>query len=241
MSEVLDLIAKASPPKKRQATTDDILTLSSGGSQRTSGSSRKKSSTSVKSPKATKQSTGSSGSAGKKKPPCKYGPRGADGYCPKKPKSSSAKNTGKARTRVTAATPDAATKQATDVILNPKATSEQKVAAVGKVAEVTATETVKSTIRKVATPANIAKLKKAAKEQAPKILELATKGVVVAGMGKAYQHVKKETFRSPKLRTLDQLKRTEQRLKRKLTKKERDLLTKQYMQFFTANPDARPV
>lgn len=239
MSDVLDLIAKASPPKKRQATTDEILTLSSGGSQRTSASSRKKSSTSVKSPKATMKSSGSSGSAGKKKP-CKYGPRGADGYCPKKPKSS-AKNTGKARTRVTAATPDAATKQATDVILNPKATSEQKVAAVGKVAEVTATETVKSTIRKVATPANIAKLKKAAKEQAPKILELATKGVVVAGMGKAYQHVKKETFRSPKLRTLDQLKRTEQRLKRKLTKKERDLLTKQYMQFFTANPDARPV
>lgn len=82
----------------------------------------------------------------KAKPPCKYGPRGADGYCPKKPKS--ARSTRTNPTRVTAKTPDAAAEQAIKVLTNPKASAEQKTAAITQVGTTIVTDAARSTVRK---------------------------------------------------------------------------------------------
>jgi len=52
------------------------------------GTKAPKPTSSVSSPSSSSSSSGASKKAPKAKPPCKYGPRGEDGYCPKKPPSS---------------------------------------------------------------------------------------------------------------------------------------------------------
>lgn len=107
------------------------------------------------------------------KPPCKYGPRGADGYCPKKPKSA------RARATVTARSVEGASRQATDVILNPKATKEQKIEAVTKVAEAAAIETVKTTAK------TVYKKREAIKKALPAIGAAVQSGAAKAGAAAA--------------------------------------------------------
>lgn len=123
------------------------------------------------------------------------------------------------------------------MLLNPRATESQKAKAVGKVAEVTAGEAVKSTIKKTVTPARIEKAKQYVKENKEKAIELLKQGVVVAGQGKMYFEAKKKTAAAMKAEY--ELKQTEKRMKRKLTKAEADTLRKQYKQFFEANPNAK--
>jgi hypothetical protein len=182
-----------------------------------------------------KKSTRARAKAPKEKPPCKYGPRDADGYCPKKPAGST---TRRKKTTVSARTTDSAVRQAAEVISNPNATTSQKTAAIGKVAEVTITEAAKKTIKKNATPEKIAKAKQAIKDALPAAIELAGSAVATAGAGELYKRTRKAVFQSPKLKAEHELRMTETRLKRKLTAKEREVFRRQYIEFFTANPNA---
>lgn len=228
MPDVTDLIQAAA--KRRQPTGGEILTLASGGSS----SSRPTRTTTSRSTRSTTRSSSAKSSTPRAKAPCKYGPRDADGRCPRKP--STARNTGRSRTSVTARTTAGATKQATDVLLNPRATAQQKGRAIEKAAEVTGTEVVKSTIRKTVTPKRIEQGKQFVKEKGPQLLELLKQGVVVAGEGKMYHEAKKQVSAAAKADW--ELRQTEKRMKRKLTKKEADTLRKQYREYFTKNPNA---
>lgn len=88
--------------------------------------------------------------AKKGKPPCKYGPRDADGYCPKKPPS--ARSTKRNPTRVTARTTDAAVEQGIKVLTNPRASSSQKAEAAQTVATTIATDAARKTVRRQSGP-----------------------------------------------------------------------------------------
>ena len=169
------------------------------------------------------------------KPPCKYGPRLANGRCPQKPRG--ARN----RLTVSARSVQGASKQATDVILNPRASRQQKVEAVTKVAEAAATESVKQTARKIATPSRIASAKAAVKKAAPFALGIAAPIAAGAGVGvlryKTAQR-RRATDQSPQGKALRALAQVEANLKRKLTEAERRVLFKQHVEFFTKNPNA---
>jgi hypothetical protein len=191
----------------------------------------------VAAPRKKKSTSSSSKKAPKEKPPCKYGPRDADGYCPKKPAAGSTTRRRK-KTTVSARTTDSAVRQAAEVISNPNATTSQKTAAIGKVAEVTITEAAKKTIKRNATPEKIAKAKQAIKDALPAAIELAGSAVATAGAGELYKRTRKAVFQSPKLKAEHELRMTETRLKRKLTATEREVLRRQYIEFFTANPNA---
>lgn len=86
----------------------------------------------------------------KEKPPCKYGPRDADGYCPKKPPS--ARSTKRNRTKVTARTTDSAVEQGIQVLTNPRASSSQKAEAATTVATTIATDAARKTVRRQSGP-----------------------------------------------------------------------------------------
>lgn len=189
----------------------------------------------VAAPRKKKSTSRARAKAPKEKPPCKYGPRDADGYCPKKPAGST---TRRKKTTVSARTTDSAVRQAAEVIANPNATTSQKTAAIGKVAEVTITEAAKKTIKQNATPEKIAKAKQAIKDALPAAIELAGSAVATAGAGELYVRTRKAVFQSPKLKAEHELRMTETRLKRKLTAKEREVLRRQYIEYFTANPNA---
>lgn len=127
------------------------------------------------------------------------------------------------------------------MILNPRASKEQKVEAVGKVAEVTAQEAVKTTARKIATP----KRQEAVKEAVRKALNKYGGAVPIVGPAvKAAQTVLEQMPTEAKLRRAETarrktnaaLKAVEKNLKRKLTRKERATLDKQHFDFFYRNP-----
>lgn len=129
------------------------------------------------------------------------------------------------------------------MILNPRATREQKTAAVGKVAEVTAEETAKTTIRRVATPARIERTKAAIKSTAKKAAPLAlpVAGAIAVGTArvKLQGKVAKRTLarsKTPEAKALRALDDVERNLKRKLTPKERRTLYAQHVEHFKRNP-----
>lgn len=161
------------------------------------------------------------------KPPCKYGPRLANGRCPAKPRGSRNRQT------VTARSVEGASKQATDVILNPRASREQKVEAVAKVAEAAGTEAAKTAVRKVATPTRIARAKEAAKRFGPRVIELAKQTPIGGAVTAAQAVLKIDTY--AKIRALEELAETEKALKRKLTPSERATLKKQYEEWFASH------
>lgn len=231
---VEDLIQSA--VKRRQPTTSDILTLSSGGSLGSSASTKKKSSTAAKSRTTTKKS--SSGSSGRAKAPCKYGPRGADGYCPKKPPTGRARprNLGKNRTSVTARTTGSATTQAIDVVTNPKATTNQKAAAVGKVAETAASSALKSSAKRAVRSGKFQK----AKAKAIDIAKNYGPSVPILGpLLVAAQTIQKPTRKAADAWTRAEaaVKEVERRLApQKLTRSQRKTLLNQHASYFLNNP-----
>lgn len=174
--------------KRQQPKASDILSLASGQSGSTSSTRKTKGKSGSTSRRETRSASSAKSTTGtaRAKRPCKYGPRGADGLCPKAP--SRARNSGKNRTSVTARTSTGAAKQATDVILNPRASRQQKEKAVTKVAEVTATETAKTTIRKTVTPKRIERAKETVKKGAQAVAPyvIPTTGVVGAAVGGGY-------------------------------------------------------
>lgn len=182
-TNVLQLIERAAPPKRRQATTGDIVALASGSTTATRKStSAKKKRTSSGSTRSKANGSSSGSKKPKAKPPCKYGPRGADGYCPKAPKSS--RSTTRNRTRVTAKTGDSAVEQGIQVLTNPNASASQKSQAVQTVGTTVLTDAARKTARK-----NAPKIKAAVKKYAKPVGKVvvpvaATAGILAAG-GKA--------------------------------------------------------
>ena len=235
-TDVLRLIGEAA--KRRPATTGEILTLSSGSSP--SRSASKKSSTSRKSP--TTKRTSSSGKSGKAKAkaPCKYGPRGDDGYCPKKPKSNNPRRqTSGNRTKVTARTTGSATSQAIDVVTNPKASAKQKSEAVVKVAEATATQGLKAGAKRVVKSSRVQK----AKDVALRIAQRVPVGGVLGPVLLAGQAVIGPAKKVSKAldRAEAELKATKARMaktRQKLTKQQEKTLREQYRSYFLKNPNA---
>lgn len=144
-------------------------------SKRSSSSSSKKKRTSSKPSAKPKPRAAATRKA---KPPCKYGPRDADGYCPKKP--STFKSTRANPTRVTAKTTDAAVEQGIKVLTNPKASTEQKSAAVQQVGTTILTDAARKSVRK-----NAPKIKETLKEIAPAAGIVAGSAVVLKVGGKA--------------------------------------------------------
>lgn len=238
-TDVLRLIGEAA--KRRPATASEILTLSSGSSPRSSAS--RKSSTSRKSPtRATKKKTSGSGKSGsaRAKAPCKYGPRGADGYCPKKPKSNNpARQTSGNRTKVTARTGTSATTQAIDVVTNPRASKEQKVQAVEKAVEATATTGLKAAGKKAARSASFQKAKASAVSIAKKVPVGGVLGPVITAAQIVSAPAKKVSKALDRAEA--ELKLTKQRMARtnqKLTKQQEKTLREQYRSYFLKNPNA---
>lgn len=193
-----------------------LKTASNGKSRSSAGSSSKK-----KAPKA--------------KPPCKYGPRLANGRCPVKPKGE------RNRLTVSSRTVQGASKQATSVVLNPRASAQQKVEAVAKVAEAAAVETVKQTARKIITPSRIAAAKAALKKAAPLAIGISAPLAAGAAVGvarfKVAQH-RAATDMTPQGKAIRALTQVEKNLKRKLTPAERRVLFKQHVEFYRKNPKA---
>jgi hypothetical protein len=136
---------------------------------------------------------------------------------------------------VTARSLEGASKQATDVILNPRATKEQRVAAVSKVAEAATVETVKQTARKVVTPQRIAVAKAAVKKAAPLALGISLPLALGAAVGVArYKLAQKREAAdmTPEGKALRALREVEKNLKRKLTPSERRILFKQHVDYY---------
>lgn len=200
------------------------------------GKSRKKA--------APRSKTAAKKKAPKAKPPCKYGPRDSEGRCPKKPASSRRQTTAN-RTRVTARTTSSATTQAIDVVTNPRASAEQKTAAVAKVAETAATDALKSGAKKVIRSSRLQKAKGAAVSIAKRV---GAGGVGVLGpFASAASIVLTKYPTEAKLKALGAARKkadaavalVEKTLKARgqsLTRKQRNLLLKQHIDFFIANP-----
>jgi len=131
----------------------------------------------------------------------------------------------KNRRTVTARSVSGASSQATDVILNPRATKDEKIAAVGRVGEVAAQETVKKTVTKVATNPKVQRIW-------AQILEKAKAGPGLIGLFANAVSLVLAADPYARIRTLEELNRTEKALKRKLTPDERTTLTKQYLAWF---------
>lgn len=120
--------------------------------------------------------------AKKAKPPCKYGPRGADGYCPKKPRSEVSVRQLRSGS--------AATEQAIKVLRNPKASGAQKREALSTAATAIAWEGgkgaargVRTEVRKATrTAAGRAALRKLKGAAGTAVLAVGKKALPVAGI-----------------------------------------------------------
>jgi hypothetical protein len=174
----------------------------------------------------------------KAKPPCKYGPRGADGYCPKKPASSSRRQTSATRTRVTARTTGSATTQAIDVVTNPRATSAQKTEAVAKVAEAAATSTLKAGAKKVAASGKLAKLKASAVEVARRVPVGGVLAPVLMAASMVRVDPKRFAAAQKTEKAMKAIKADFKRRGQKLTRKDEFTLAQQHMEYFLKNPGA---
>ena len=172
-------------------------------------------------PRSKKPTAPKAKKAPKAKAPCKYGPRLANGRCPLKPRGS------KNRLTVTARSVTGASREATDVVLNPKATRAQKIDAVEKVATATATETIKRTARKIATPSRLAK----AKEIAVQVLK---KSPIIGSAISAAEIIRRADPYA-RIRANEEIAKTKKALKQPLSKKDEDTLRAQYIQWFTTH------
>jgi hypothetical protein len=155
----------------------------------------------------------------------------ASGLCPKKPKGS--------QFTVTARSVEGASKQATNVILNPRASKEQKVEAVSKVAEAAAVEAVKETAKKVARSPTLAAAKAAVKKAAPLAIGISAPLAAGAAIGVArfkLAEKRRATDQTPEGKALRALADVEKNLKRKLTPAERRTLFKQHVEWFRKHP-----
>jgi hypothetical protein len=162
----------------------------------------------------------------KAKPPCKYGPRGADGYCPKKPKS--AKSTKANPTRVTARTTDAAVEQGIKVLANPRASSSQKAEAAQTVATTIATDAARKTVRRQSGP-----IREAIKKH----------GTTVAGVAipiyialKAAQQIPKQRLKEALAFADRELAKTKKALGAQWRDDQAEVLHKQYFDFAMKRP-----
>lgn len=234
-TNVLELIKAAAP--KKGATSAEILALSSGTSSR-STATRRKSTSSSKSPTkaATKKKTSSSG---RTKKPCKYGPRDAAGYCPKKPNNPYRQTSGN-RTKVTARTGTSATTQAIDVVTNPRASKEQKAQAVTKAVEATATQGLKAGAKKAVKSGPVQRAKASAVSIAKKIPVGGVLGPFVTAAQQVISKMPSESeiksIRHARVRADAALKATEKKMKTPLTKKQRNILHLQLIDHFRRNP-----
>lgn len=170
----------------------------------------------------------------RKKPPCKYGPRDADGYCPKKPRNAAA------AAAVTLATPGktAAERAHAKKTLARKTTSTVSQAAqAGVSAGITELhrQTLGTAKRRAATKAA---LKSAGKKIASGAAYIAPRAaaagavLMLAGGGGADWSAARKWAKQ-------QIAETEARLKRKLTKAERDPLFQQYQAYHVATIQKR--
>lgn len=111
------------------------------------------------------------------------------------------------------------------MVLNPKATREQKIEAVSRVGEVAAQETVKKTVTKVAQNEKAQKLWQ-------EVLQRAKGGPGLIGLFANAVSLVLNADPYARIRTMEELARVEKSLKRKLTPVERTSLTKQYLDWF---------
>lgn len=225
-SNVLQLIERAAP-KRKQASNSDIVALASGSSTASPTTKRRRTTSGSTRSKASSSSSGSKKTP-KAKPPCKYGPRGSDGYCPKKPAST--RSTKRNPTRVTAKTAEGATEQAIRVLTNPNATASQKSTAVTQVGATIVSDAARKTARK-----NAPKIKEALKKVTPIALPVAVgAGVAVAG-GKALTANRKREARAFAAR---ELAKTKKRLPKgqRLTPDQEATLRQQYYDFAVKRP-----
>lgn len=238
-TNVLELIERSAP--KKQATTADVMLLASGGST----SSIRPSKTSSASRRTKTKSSTSRSSSKKVRPPCKYGPRDADGYCPKKPlgASSPRRQTSANRTKVTARTTSSATTQAIDVVTNPRASSDQKAAAVAKVAETAATAGLKAGAKKVAKSGRVQKAKDTAANIAKKMPVGGVGGPFVTAALQVLSKMPSEQRLAAATRARKRadaaVKKVESELRRRgqtLPKKQRNILLKQHIDYYLRNP-----
>jgi hypothetical protein len=166
----------------------------------------------------------------KPKPACKYGPRDADGYCPKKPKS--ARSTRANPTRVTSKTTEGATEQAIKVLTNPRATTDQKTAAVSQVGTTILTDAARKTARK-----NAPKIIQAIKDVAPAVGIVAGTAVTLKVGGIALSaNRRREADRFAE----QEIQKTKKRLKQPLSPKDEVTLRQQYFDWFVRQPVTNP-
>lgn len=210
------------PKKKRRATSADVLSLASGSTTPTENSastrSRRRSSASPSKPKASK-------------PPCKYGPRDADGRCPRKPPSG--RQTRANRTKVTARSGDAAVRQGIEVLTNPRATTEQKSRAVETVGTNIATDAVRKTVRKQAP-----KIQAAIKKYGPDIVTAAAPIAAAVLGGKTVSSLQGKRIKKQSQKMLDDtIKRTPKAQRGQYTAEVKKALLAQYEQHIRRQND----
>lgn len=177
------------------------------------------------------------------KKPCKYGPRDAQGRCPKKPFEERVKRF---------QTGGAQVKEAARVLRSEKATRTQKQEAVTAAAAALGVDAAKSAARATRTELRKqarTKAGRAAIKQIKTVVGGAAVGigkrvipVAIAGavISKAAKGIVTLHRRDAERKTARELVATEKRLKRKLTPQERALLQKQYMEFFLKQPVHTP-
>lgn len=183
--------------------------------------------------------------AKKAKPPCKYGPRGADGYCPKKPKA--AKREKQPRVRDLSSV-SAAGRQAGEVLRSDKATGAQKREAVGVLGEAIAVESGKKVAEHIGREARKSfrtpEGRAAAKTLGSGALKVAKVAVPVAAIAGTLvvggKVLDANRLKESERKADAELKRTEKTLGRRLTDKEHETLRAQYIEFFYKQPVVNP-
>lgn len=182
--------------------------------------------------------------AKKAKPPCKYGPRGADGYCPKKPRSDVSVRQLRSGS--------AATEQAIKVLRNPKASGAQKREALSTAATAIAWEGGKGAARGVRTEvrratktaAGRAALRKLKGAAGSAVLAVGKKAVPVLAVGAILKGGAKALAanrrREANRFAWRELRKTEKRLGKQLPANQRAALFKQYEDWYIAQPVHTP-
>lgn len=168
--------------------------------------------------------------APKPKPPCKYGPRGADGYCPKKPFS--LKSTKRNRTTVTGRTADSAVEQGIQVLTNPKATASQKTQAVSQVGTTILADAARKTARKQAAP-----IKEFVKKYGSTIAGVALPAYIAV---KAAKQIPIQRRKEATAFANRELAKTKSRMKQPLPPDQEKILWQQYFDWFVRQPVTNP-
>jgi hypothetical protein len=183
--------------------------------------------------------------APKAKPPCKYGPRGADGFCPKKPKSPRKARELRVRDYESVR---AAGRQAGQVFRSDKATGEQKKEAAKVLGTAIATESGKKvaehTYREARKTLRTQEGKEALRAAAP-VLKSTAKALGTATFIAGTLAAGGEILDANRLRESErwadqELKNTEKRLGRRLTDEEHETLRRQYIEWKYKQPVVNP-